>query len=337
MTERLNITESEYRAVPLPSYSLLKRIDESGPRALKYAKKYDSEAIDFGSLLDCKLLCPEEFNNKFYFDATEKPTAQLLELAEYLCSWDFIESVGDLNSYIKNNVAVEALSQQLGLFGGVKDYDKRVSKFDTDLFWNYIQAKIDSSGKTVFTPDTLSECVEAEIILKTHPNTAKFFRNDNRYAIIPQMMLTSTINGYPVKAMLDLVCIDNELQTITPYDLKATEMHQKAFKYHFQKMKYYLQGALYKEALSGWIAQSEEYSNYSLEDFKFIVYSRSDKYPFVWNMGLKWHENGLNGFINSYGDREKGVYELLDEYNYYVSNPDVNIDYCFAANETLEL
>ena len=149
MTERLNISESEYRGLPMPSYSLLKRIDESGPRALKYSKKYDSEAIDFGSLLDCKLLCPSEFNNKFYFDATEKPTAQLLELADYICdNWDITQTI--------TKDMVLDLSSKLELFGGVKNEVKRLAKFDNDLFWNYIDARESSLGKTVFTPDTLS-------------------------------------------------------------------------------------------------------------------------------------------------------------------------------------
>lgn len=332
MASRLHMSESEYRGLNLPSYSLLKRIDESGPRALKYSKKYDSEAIDFGSLLDCKLLCPSEFDNKFYFDATEKPTAQLLELADYLIKNESEE----LNNYIKNNVSVEAVSQALGLFGGVKDYDKRVAKFDTDLFWNYLNARIDASGKTIFTPDTLAECCEAEIIMKTHPNTAWIFNPSKDIEVLTQVMIVAEVNGVQVKIMMDICAINHSDKTITPYDLKATEMHQPAFKNHFVKMGYYLQGSIYKEALAAWM-RDELQLGYALEDFKFVVYSRPDKFPFIWNMGSEWHKKGLYGFENVFGEHQKGVYELLDDYMFYSQHPEVEVDRRFIENKILEL
>jgi len=329
MTERLNISESEYRGLPMPSYSLLKRIDESGPRALKYSKKYDSEAIDFGSLLDCKLITAHEFDNKFYFDATEKPTGQLLELADYICN----------NLDITQEITIDTvldLSADLNLFGSTKDEQKRIDKFNTDLFWNYIDAKESALGKTVFTPDTLAECCEAEMIIKSHPNTAWIFNPSKDIEVLTQVMLVTEINGVQVKIMADIIILDHLNKTVTPYDLKATDMHMPAFKHHFVKMGYYLQGSLYKEAVSNWM-RDELQLGYALEDFKFIVYSRSDKFPFIWNMGSEWHKKGLYGFENVFGEKEKGVYELLDDYMFYSQNPDVEVDRKFIENKILEL
>ena len=324
------MTESEYREVQLPSYSLLKRIDDYGPRAIKYAGKYDSEAIDFGSLLDCKLLCQNEFSNKFHFDATEKPTGQLLELADYVHNlYENFDQIFDKEDILR-------VSEELNLFGSIKDRDKRIAKFDNDLFWGYLSVKRDSIGKTIFTPDTLADVVEAEMILKTDRRTSWMFNPDKDIEVIYQLMIISEINGFPVKGMLDLVVINHLTKTITPFDLKITDMHQIAFKYHFKKMKYYLQGSLYREILKDYYSDLIA-SGYTLEDFKFIVYSRSDKFPFIWNMGSEWHDKGLNGFTNNYGDHEKGVYELLDEYHYYIDNPDISIQKCFIENEILEL
>jgi len=330
MTERLNISESEYRGLKLPSYSLLKRVDESGPWALKYSKKFDSEAVDFGSLLDCKLITAHEFDNKFYFDATEKPTAQLLELANEILK---IQDNGD--SYANDNIGVLAVADNLNLFGSTKEISKRIAKFDNELFWNYLDISRKSAGKTIFTPDTLTECNEAELIIKTHYNTSWLFTPSSDIEVLTQVMIVTEVNGVQVKVMLDLVVINNLTKTITPYDLKATEMHQLAFKHHFVKMGYYLQGSLYKEALSNWAI--EIYPEYTLYDFKFIVWSRSDKTPFIWNMGVEWHKKGLNGFNNVYGEREKGVYELLDDYIFYSQNPDITIDRSLVENTILEL
>ena len=343
MTERLNITESEYRGLKLPSYSLLKRIDDSGPKALIFDKKLDSEAIDFGSLVDCRLLSPQEFDNKFFIDATEKPTGQLLELADYVIANDgkYEQSNGDVMNIselirLRDTYILEYISLQLNLFGSIKDSDKRVAKFDTDLFWNYLAAKRDSIGKTVFTPDILEESNDAVMVLKTHPNTAHLFSKSKNVEDFDQLALVSNINGVDVKILIDKVRIDHENKTITPYDLKTMDFRSQFFKSNFIKFKYYLQGSLYKEVLSNWIKE-ELQLGYALEDFKFIVYSRPDKYPSIWNMGLDWHYKGLNGFENIYGDHEKGVYELLDDYVFYINNPEVRVDRKIAQNKLIEL
>lgn len=332
MTERLFISESEYRGLSLPSYSLLKRIDDGGPKALAFDKKLDSEAIDFGSLVDCKLLCPDEFNNKFYIDATEKPTGQLLELADYICNL----LMDRFDNYYKNNEMTEDLSRAIGLFGSIKDYDKRISKFDNDVFWNYLSAKRNAIGKTVFTPDILEEANDAVMTLKSHPNTAHFFGKSKHLEVLYQVILVSNINGVDVKIMVDMIVIDHKNKTITPYDLKTTDFRSQYFKSNFIKLKYYLQGALYKEVVSNWIKE-ELQLGYALEDFKFIVYSRQDKHPSIWNMGIEWHYKGLNGFDNIFGEHEKGIYELLDDYMFYINNPDIKIDRKIAQNKLIEL
>lgn len=332
MTEVLNISEQEYRGLDLPSYSLLKRLDDSGPRAINRKYKLESEAVDFGSLVDCRLLSPQEFDNKFFIDATEKPTGQLLELADYI----FNNLQDRFDNYFKNNEYVEDLSRAIGLFGSIKDYDKRIAKFDTDLFWNYLQAKRDSIGKTVFTPDILEESNEAVMVLKTHPNTAHLFSKSKNVEDFDQLALVSNINGVDVKILVDKVRVDHDNQTITPYDLKTMDFRSQFFKSNFIKFKYYLQGSLYKEVLANWIKE-ELQLGYTLEDFKFIVYSRPDKYPSIWNMGLDWHYKGLNGFENIYGDHEKGIYELLDDYMFYINNPEVRVDRKIAQNKLIEL
>jgi len=54
-------------------------------------------------------------------------------------------------------------------------------------------------------------------------------------------------------------------------------------------------------------------------------------------MGLEWHKKGLYGFENVYGEKEKGVYELLDDYMFYSQNPEVEVDRKFIENKILEL
>lgn len=334
MTEQLKLTEAEYRALPMPSYSLLKSMDTFGPRVIPKKLKFDSEAIDFGSLLDCRLFTPEEFDNKFYFDATEKPTGQVLELADTLLKYCDVNHIST-KEFIDHPENVLNFANGLNLFGGVKDPVKRREKFDNDLFWDYINAKENAFGKVVFTPDMLSECDNAEVILKNHEKSAYLFNLPDHQESVYQLMLTVSIQDVDVKVMIDMAIIDHKEGTITPYDLKATESRQADFPHNFMKMRYYLQGSLYRHALI--YHAFEKYLNYRVENFNFLVYSRSDQYPFVWTMNDQWHYNGLNGFVDESGKKRKGIFELVEDFRYYSMNEQYHMERCFVENNSLEL
>lgn len=337
MTEVLNITEKEYRGLKMPSYSLLKRLDEDGPKSLLKSFKIEGEAIDFGSLVDAKMnpdMTKEEFDSKFYFESIEKPTAQLLELADYIvklcedqdCPIDF---------YIDNINDVLEISNDLKLFGGVKDEDKRIAKFNVDLFWNYLKAKADSRGKIVTTPETLLDANEAMNILNTHNNTKDIYNVSPNQQVFNQLQLVVNINDKPVKIMLDRVVVDHDTKMIYPYDLKCTDQRQKSFRFVFKKMKYYLQSSLYRNGLLMWC--DENYPGYAVDDFKFIVYSRYEKYPFVWIVPDNWYSKGLYGFTDEVGQYHKGVYELLKDYYFYTENNIYSIEREFIINSDMNI
>lgn len=327
MIEELKITETEYRGVKLPSYSLLKRIDTSGPRAILEEFKGGSEVMEFGDLVDCLLLQPEELDNKFYFKAVEKPTAQLLELADAVLESDIIPKYHD------EIAAISDLSKELNLFGSVKKEETRISKFNNDLFWNYLEAAEESRGKTVFSPKTLDDANQAIEILKTHHKTANIFHPSDNIEEINQLKIKGEIKGKEVKIMMDKILINHESKTIIPYDLKCTDVRQKSFPYIFTKMKYYLQASLYSAILIGWA--KENYPDYVVTEFKFIVYSRADRYPFVWVVSDTWLNNGFYGFVDYKNNKVKGVEELLEEYYYYVTTDNFTMERDFIENDEI--
>ena len=101
-------------------------------------------------------------------------------------------------------------------------------------------------------------------------------------------------------------------------------------------MKYYLQGGLYKTVVVNYCRDALQLG-YAIDDFKFIVYSRSDKYPFVWNMSYNWHLKAMDGFVDDRNERCKGINELIEEYRWHVDNDYYNIEKIFIENEYLEL
>lgn len=334
MVERLLITEQEYRGLPMPSYSLLKKLDDHGPRSIGRKYTFESESVDFGSLLDCKLLTPEIFADKFYFESVDKPTGQALELANHLVNF-CNENQLSLNDYINDPDEVLPFADQLSLFGSVKDPAKRKEKFDNDLFWNYLIAKQASKGKTVFTPDIEQECIQAEQIIRTHNKSSFLFQEEDDVEIITQLIIIAPINGTPVRGMLDIVKIDHKKKTITPYDLKATEYRQVNFPIQFRRMKYYLQGGVYTLLLK-YFFKNLIASGYTVDNFCFLVYSRSDRYPFIWQMSDQWIIDAQDGFSDHEG-YHKGVLALVGDYAFYMENNFFEVDRIIAENHYLLL
>ena len=81
----------------------------------------------------------------------------------------------------------------------------------------------------------------------------------------------------------------------------------------------------------------ENYPGYAVADFKFIVYSRYEKYPFVWTVPDNWYSNGLYGFTDEVGQYHKGVYELLKDYYFYTENNIYSIEREFIINSSMNI
>lgn len=326
------MNEKGYRGVKLPSYSLLKRIDNSGPKAIISEFKGGSEVLEFGDLVDCLMLQPEELDNKFYFKPIEKPTGQLYELAEQI----IIDCQNDntpIGSYINNIEAVLSYMDDMELLKSVKSEEKRIAKFDNDLFWNYLDARQKSEGKTVFSPQTLDDATEAVKILNTHKKTTNIFKSNKAVEVINQLKLQGNIEGNDVKVMLDRIHINHKTKTITPYDLKCTDVRLQSFLFIFMKMKYYLQASLYSHILVQWA--KENYPDYVVEEFRFIVYSRNDKHPAIYVVSDTWLNNGFHGFIDYKNNKVKGVKQLLEDYYYYINTDSFEIEREFIENNEI--
>lgn len=332
MIEEIKTNEKGYRGVKLPSYSLLKRIDNSGPKAIISEFKGGSEAMEFGDLVDCLLLQPEELDNKFYFKSVEKPTKQILELADAVYAQGFVYDLGVPKTEIELS-RVSDLSKDLKLFGSVKNEDIRITKFNTDLFWNYINALYESKNKTVLSPRTYEDAIEAIRILKTHDKTRDIFNPSSDIEAIDQLKLQGDVDGQEVKIMMDRLHINHKTKTITPYDLKCTDIRLQSFLFIFMKMKYYLQSSLYSYILTQWA--KETYPDYVVEEFRFVVYSRSDKYPAIWVVSDTWLNKGFYGFTDYKNSKVKGVKELLNDYYYYMETNQFEIERDFIENNEI--
>lgn len=325
-------TTKDYRECDGISQSLLKKLDNYGPRHLDKDIKVEGEAVELGTYIDCMLLTNEEFEDTFALEPMQKPKNQLLELANAVLGKDI--QISEIPSEEEKQLVLY-IADELKLFGSTKVPEKRIATFDEPLFWDYILSYKQNKGKVILSLENKQKGDEGIEILKNHEKTKDlFFISGNKQAI-NQLKLVCTINGVKVKVMIDKVIIDHDLRTVTAYDLKCTEVRQINFPYWFEKMKYYLQTSLYNALLMLYV--DKHLPGYTTERFCFIVYSTSDKFPFIWRVSDSMLQKGWFGFSKENGKYNKGVEQLISEYKYYTETGNFSIEKEFQINKELEI
>lgn len=310
--ETLNITEQEYRDCPYVSYSLLKDLDTVGPSVLIGEKQFKtSTAIDFGNLLDDLLTNPEGIEDKYYLGEIDKPTGQLLELAEEVLN-TFDDAVQ------MTNINILGIADNLQLFGSTKAIEKRIAQFDKEIFWNYLNTVTQNKGKIILDRVSYNNALELLSTFKQHPFTRDIFNND--FEKLYQLKLYKHFPDVSLKGMLDNVLIDHKAKKVYPFDIKTGELWPDNFIVNFIRNKYYLQGGLYKFLLECKVIEYNEgklaSEHYTVENFRFIYgSSKMTSYPLVWEMDENWYKAAWEGTT-----RFKGLKQLIEDYVWYNQN-----------------
>ena len=318
----LNMSETEYRNDPAVSYSLLKDLDTIGPSVLVMDSiKKESQAFDFGNLVDDLLTDSKDIENKYFMGEITKPTGQQLELADEVINTFF-------SSIQMSKHAILEIADRMKLFGSTKNIEKRIAQFDNEVFWSYLEVMDANRGKIVLDRVSYNNALELVGTFKTHPFTKDIFKEDDREKVY-QLKLFAEIYGVNTKGMLDLVTINFKDKTIQPIDIKTGENWPGSFPFNFIRNKYYLQGGLYSRLLF------INYPDFKILPFIFIYgSSKMTSYPLLWRMSHKWEYAAWEGVENKF----KGLTQLYDDYKWYQNNLifDMKREY-YQANGLLEI
>ncbi len=314
-----NIDEKEYRLSNRLSYSFLSSLDEKGPKFLISEKEeLDSTGVKIGSLVD-NILTNEKKLNDYFVLTVDPPSGQTKILADYLIDYDEI-NLSDLNK-------LNDISLSLNLWGNKTKFETRITSFNNDNFYSYINERRNSKNKLVCSP---SEWETAELIANTfytHIFTRDIF-NVSNIEIINQGMIYYNLFGYEFKSMFDKILIDHKNKIIYPYDIKTGE--EINFMKQFWMFKYYLQGGLY---YTGLVEKLKEYNiDYKIEPFTFLYISRKKPtLPLKYVMSVNFINKSIEGFYNS-GYYHNGIKDILEAYNYYITSQNFDIKYDFVKS-----
>jgi len=301
-------TEDSYRSSRAVSYSTLKDINNDPNVLVK--KKDDSKKmyLDLGTIVDVLLTEPKNFDDKVFISKYPLPSESIQKIVNIIVH------------KLKKNIADITVEDAIDLFKQVDSNVKwlpntKLKKILEDGKLHYLTVK-QADGRTIISKDLLQKAKILAVRTKTYPWTRKYFQTRNT---ITQYKMKVKYGDVFVKAMLDILDIDDKEQTITPIDVKTGSLHPKAFMINFNKYKYYYQGGLYRKVLTDFIYTNiKELSEYKICPFKFIFISTINfLYPTIWNITDEKHNNILNGYNDVYGNTIKGINELINDVSIY--------------------
>jgi len=195
----------------------------------------------------------------------------------------------------------------------------RISKIRElgSTYYNFMKV---NKGKILVSKHDAEDAQKCAEVLKTDSLTSKYFC-DNAFSNVEHLyqLQFSIIDpeikiGY--KGMLDLVMIDHEKKIIYLCDLKTTRSIY-TFEDSFYKYRYYLQAAMYRNLLRTVIAEKcPELANYTIAPYRFIVISRSNFKPvvFEWNPPCKLLKDRYNNPLSDWRSLLKQLQWAIDNH-----------------------
>ena len=334
MVHGITRSDKEYRKLPFDSSSSLK---EFSLDRKKYQKRYilgediieeDSKASIIGKLVETLLLEEEQFDNRFYLSAClNTPTGLGLAFCESL--WRYTKEATDEEGNVTRTFA--EISQDAYTESGYKiPYDTVMKKFlgsELEIYYDEIR-NVRSKGLTVVTAKDVTNAENIVAELKNNEFTKDIINlvSSSRYDVRNQLQVEGfTIDKHPMKAMMDLLIVDHQKQTISVYDLKVTWEVERFYESYFLYRLAYIQAFVYYGAALYLTKTEEDLKDYKVIPMQFIVCDSSNYYaPLIYQMTEADLEDAYNGFSYK-GKYYPGVKTIISDLKWALSENIWNI------------
>lgn len=281
--------EQEYHELPLLSYSILARYErEGGFKALPnnksdlWAPAEKTDALVFGSALDT-LVTKEwsetsngmiDFENQFVvWECNDVPDKSKRVIEEMVAN--------GVNWYDSERILKIMDAQQFYPYWKNSTRISKLYEGDARRYFEACQQNKDTGRQIISREmrDKVFECYqhlrECELT-----NSLLFCELPEHIERHFQLKFQADLWSVRYKIMCDMILVDNEKRTITIYDLKTSGKESYSFKQSYLDWGYHIQSHLYRmvlnEALKG-----TPYSDYEVRDFYFIVASKVNDTPLV--------------------------------------------------------
>lgn len=240
------------------------------PRTYRnYKDKVETETSSYfnlGSAIHCKILEPQEFDNRYYVSNITAPGGMFAKFIDVLyrtrCKDGEFTGLAQ-NSWI-TNAYVEA--------GFKWSVQKVWEKFQEDSDLNgYYKALLKTEDKILLTRSdekAIEACIQG---IQMHEKACELVYGRilsdcrNEFEVIWKH---PDFPDFKMKSIFDRLIIDEHTKVATLVDLKTTSKSVNSFKHSYKQYKYYRQMALYLLAVEWYLKDL----GYDVSDWKFEVY-----------------------------------------------------------------
>lgn len=308
----LSVPEEEYHSLPCWSYSLIARYAKEGFSAIAnlHEPVKSTPAMEFGSLVDCMLTRPFDLDNEYAICDTQVPPAEKAVLDALANSKVLFEDLD--NDAIQKACELKGYQPRWGFDAKYKHLAEYAD------YYNLL-----CSGKKLVSKTDWDDAEEIYQALMKNEVTSRFFKEkstEDKEILYQQQFVVSykpvdAEEKIKLKIMMDIMEVDHKEKTIQPIDLKTSSLPAWQFKDNFLKFHYDIQASLYSDVLRAVLDSEEEYKDYTIKPYLFVVISRSDFVPvvFEYDQTDPSQENGLSWSNGEKTYNYKGWKALLSE------------------------
>lgn len=324
---QLVYSEQEYRAIRRDSYSSLSLFvaDKKG-----YHRKYvagiqedkPTPAQIYGSLVDCLLFTPQDFEDRFVIAKAQEPTPQMLTFTQNLVkrmvqekSLHSKDSIRSLFLWAYNDTKYDNNGNEVAFKR--QSLEKTMEKFFVECKPYCKELLSMSVGKQLIQLEDYNKAELAVDNLKRSAVTGPILQTEtgSRYRVFRQLVVLYVLQGLDMKSMVDLVIVDDVDKRVWFFDLKTTH-NVEQFAATYLKYRYYLQLGVYTAAMLQWMKEAGM-ADYILEPMRFIV-TDSCNYmaPLIYATDYDILQESLLGF-NVQGRTYEGVYQVIEDLQWH--------------------
>jgi len=317
------MTEAQYRALEIDSYSSIKVFIEDRK---KYYRKFvlrepvrdgDTPSTIFGSLVDCLIFSPDEFDRRFTVSVTDAPKGQYGKLVDELMNITSrsVNDEGEVTRDLEEMLEEAYNNVKFDRNGTIVDFKRdsfnvvKTKFMGSDLEIYYRQLR-EAHGKDVIEPAMVDNALNVINELRSNPITAEIINMVtsegitvyNQFPIIDSIKDClgdgATDDESKAKCLVDKLIIDHSAKEIHIYDLKTAWDNEGEFVNNYFKYKYYIQAALYFYLVVEWKKRQPELAEYTVRWPAFIVAdSNNYKSPLIYLTDNLNITQGMRGFI----------------------------------------
>lgn len=306
------MTEREYRNLDIDSYSSLK--DFSIDRRKYYSKYILKEKVEeeesvsslMGRIVETLLMEPEEFDNRFHiFSLVKAPSGKMLDFIKALCKYR-IE-----NSELSFEEIAKLAYKESGFEWNFDLVLKKFANTDNEIYYREL-LDVKSRNLSIVTSEQVEKAEKIVNTIRTNQFTSWIFFSDN---IEYQVKIEGfSYKGFPLKAMVDFVIIDEKNKVVRPFDLKCVWSVENFYK------EYYLYRRSYIQAFVTKLACQYKYPSYRVENLSFLVSDSSDYYdPIIYTLNQDDMDDAINGFSVD-GKKYPGVDKIVEDLKWCLEN-----------------